>query len=263
MKVIYDTDHAILTPCVVPGFEYQVEPYVGCEHHCHYCYALSGAETNWSREILTHEDLVERLDRALQNISPQALYLSYNTDPYQPVEATHGQTRKVLELLRNRGFSAGILTKSDLILRDVDLIGEMAGSAVLSVAFEDEAVRRRLEAKGPPTSRRIEALRQLKAAGISTGAMVAPIVPLLTDFLTLVESLATHTSFIYLIGMTVEDPGSRNWQNVRRILETAFPQRAEEIQSIIMNPAHPYWAALKAKLVGLGERRGLNIIPFF
>jgi len=113
MKVFECTKRPILSPCELPYFDFQVEPYIGCEHYCYYCYILPQAETNWSKKILIHRDIVNQLEEELENISPQAIYLGYYTDPFQPIEAKYYRTRNVLELLAQKGFSVGILTKLD------------------------------------------------------------------------------------------------------------------------------------------------------
>ena len=96
----------VLQPCTLPDLNYQVDPYIGCGHCCHYCYVLPRTETDWKREILTHEDIDGRLASALSGIAPQTIYLGWHTDPYQPCEAEQRQTRRVLQLLLEKGFSA-------------------------------------------------------------------------------------------------------------------------------------------------------------
>ncbi|MCP4577402.1 MAG: radical SAM protein, partial [Deltaproteobacteria bacterium] len=106
-----------LNPCTLKDRNYQVDPYIGCEHYCYYCYALNQAETDWSKEVLIHKDITSQLESELAGIPPQLIYMGWETDPYQPCEAECRQTRQVLELLLEKGFSASILTKSDLVLR--------------------------------------------------------------------------------------------------------------------------------------------------
>jgi DNA repair photolyase len=112
----------ILAPCGLKNLNYQIDTYVGCEHYCCYCYALDQVETDWAKEVLIHKEIIRQLSEELKNISPQTIYMGYKTDPYQPIEAKYSQTRKVLELFLEKGFSASILTKSDLIVRDMDIL---------------------------------------------------------------------------------------------------------------------------------------------
>ena len=136
MKVSECPSRPILSPCGLKELDYQVDTYIGCGHYCYYCYVFDQAETDWSKEILMHSDIVGQLSEELESISPQTIYMGYHTDPYQPCEADYRQTRKVLELLLQKGFSHSILTKSDLVIRDIDILEEMNDAAVsVSVAF--------------------------------------------------------------------------------------------------------------------------------
>jgi DNA repair photolyase len=161
MRVSTCAHRPILVPCNLQNFDYQIDPYIGCGHYCCYCYALNQAETDWDKEILIHSDISGQLNEALATIPPQRIYLSYYTDPYQPCEAEHRQTRKVLTLFLERGFSASILTTSDMVVADMDLLREMPDASVsVSVAFNENRVRQQFEAHTIDTETRIEALRK-------------------------------------------------------------------------------------------------------
>ena len=150
----------ILNPCTLPDRNYQIDPYIGCQHYCYYCYVLNQAETDWTKEILIHRDITARLKSELSKIEPQKIYMGWHTDPYQPCEAEYRQTRQVLELLLQKGFSVSILTKSDLVLRDMDLLQKMNDANVsVSVSLIDEDVRSLFEANTKPTKTRILALQ--------------------------------------------------------------------------------------------------------
>jgi DNA repair photolyase len=108
--------------------------------------AYSG-ETDWTKEVWYHENLAGRLEEAISGIQPQSIYMGWHTDSYQPCEKEYCQTRQVLELLQSKGYPDGILTKSDLILRDMDLLQKMDQASVsVSVAFKDNTVRQLFEA---------------------------------------------------------------------------------------------------------------------
>ena len=101
----------ILEPCTLPELNYQIDPYIGCGHYCYYCYVLSQAVTDWRQEILFHNDITGRLEEEIAAIPPQTIYMGWHTDSYQPCEAEFRQTRQILELLLEKGFSASILTR--------------------------------------------------------------------------------------------------------------------------------------------------------
>lgn len=260
MKLTICSYRPILVPCCLENLDYQVDPYVGCEHHCYYCYALNQAETDWTEEILMYKDIASQLSRELEKIPPQTVYMGYYTDPYQPCEAEYRQTRKVLELFLEKGFSANILTKSDLVVRDMDLLKEMSRASVsVSVAFNDNRVRRQFEAKTIDTEARIEALRKLREAGIKTSALICPVVPYITDVMPLIDMLVPHTEAIWIYGLSFEEYSDRNWQNVQGILNNHFPHLKEKIEAVIFSKDHPYWIELRQALLELAKDRQLDL----
>jgi DNA repair photolyase len=260
MKISICTKRQILSPCGLKDFDYQVDAYVGCEHYCHYCYVLAQAETDWSKEILIHNDIVDQLSEEIESIPSQTIYLGYHTDPYQPCEAEYQQTRKVLELLLNRGFSASILTKSDLVVRDIDILKEMKDSAVsVSVAFNDNHTRRLFEANTIDTEKRIEALHQLKDAGVRTGALLCPVIPYITDAFQLIDLLEPYTDVIWIFGISINHRLDSNWLTIQKILNRHFPDLLAQVEAAIFSKDHIYWAQLRDELVRLKNDRQLNL----
>jgi len=260
MKMSTCSYRSILVPCRLKNRDYQIDSYVGCEHSCYYCYALNQAETDWSKEVLMYNDIAGQLSRELENVSPQTIYIGYYTDPYQPCEAEYRQTRQVLELLLERNFSVSILTKSDLIVRDMELLREMnSASASVSVAFNDNSIRQKFEANTIDTEARIRALQKLREAGIRTSALICPVVPYITDVTPLIEMLASYTDAIWIYGLSFEDRSGRNWQNVQRILHDHFPNLKEQIETVLFAEEHAYWAELRRQLTELKMDRKLDL----
>lgn len=163
----------VLEPCTTLNYNYQLDTYRGCEHQCCYCYALNRAETDWEKEILIHENLPAQLNAELDLLEPQTIYIGMNSDPYQYSEIESCQTRKALEIIADKGFSASILTKSGFITRDIDLFNKMPSpSAGISVAFTDEISRKHFEKKAPPMAERIGVLKILREAGVKPRRIV-------------------------------------------------------------------------------------------
>ncbi|MCP3900026.1 MAG: radical SAM protein [Desulfobacteraceae bacterium] len=260
MKVSECTKRPILLPCELKDIEYQVDTYIGCEHYCYYCYALPQAETDWSKEILIHKDIVGQLCKELDNIPPQKIYMGYHTDPYQPCEAEYRQTRKVLELFLKRGLSASILTKSDLVARDIDILKEMSNASVsVSVAFNDNQTRSLFEANTIDTEKRIEALRQLKEAGVRTGALLCPVVPYITNVMQLIDMLEPYTDEIWIYGLSINDRSGQNWLNIQKVLNNQSPDLRKQVESAIFSKNHNYWTQLRNDLVELKNNKQLNL----
>jgi DNA repair photolyase len=250
----------VLNPCTLEGRNYQVDPYIGCEHYCYYCYALNQAESDWSKEVFIHKDITSQLESELAGIPPQMIYLGWQTDAYQPCEAKYLQTRQVLELLQVKGFSASILTKSDLVLRDKELLQSMNEASVsVSVAFNDNDVRRLFEANTIDTEKRINVLKQLQAAGLRTSALICPVIPYITDVLRLVDMLAPYTVKIWIYGLSMLNRTDQNWQNFERILEEHFPDLRNQIEAVVFSKNHSYWAKLREELIHIQGDRKLNL----
>jgi DNA repair photolyase len=176
------------------GFEYSINPYRGCEHGCIYCYARPTHEylslssgIDFESKIFVKLDAFELLRKELsaKKWTPHTISISGVTDCYQPAERKFRITRQCLEVLYEFKNPAGVVTKSHLITRDIDLLSRMAREnlfmAMLSITTLDPDVSRKMEPRAPAPERRLDALRQLTAAGIPCGVMVAPIIPGLTD----------------------------------------------------------------------------------
>lgn len=193
------------------GF-WSINPYIGCEFGCTYCYARDThrytveravaeaagrsdariirrpATEAFERHILVKDRLHDIICRTLEpsRIGRTAVVIGTATDPYQPAEVRYGATRSVLQaLLRFEGLHLGIITKSPLITRDLDLLSDVAARHSLrvniSLASVDREMIRRLEARSPAPAARLRALAALRKRGIGAGIMMAPIVPMLTD----------------------------------------------------------------------------------
>ena len=176
------------------GFETSLNPYRGCEHGCIYCYARPtheylgfSAGLDFESKIMVKTNAPELLRTELESPrwKPQVLVMSGVTDPYQPVEKKLRVTRGCLEVLAKFRNPVAIITKNRLVTRDVDLFCELATcNAVavnISVTSLDPNLQRVLEPRTSSPQARLDAIRQLSAAGIPTGVMVAPIIPGLTD----------------------------------------------------------------------------------
>lgn len=254
------TTRPALSPCGLKSFDYQIDPYIGCEHYCYYCYVLPLAETDWSKEILCHENIVGQLNKELENIPPQTIYMGYHSDPYQPCESEYRQTRKVLELLLQRGCSASILTKSDLVVRDIEILKEMKDAAIsVSVAFNDNHTRKLFEANTVDTEKRIEALRKLKEAGIRTGSLLCPVVPYITDTFQLIDMLEPYADTIWIYGLTFTERSNQSYLNLHKILSSHYTDKTDQIEKVVFSKGHGYWADLREKLEMIKKDRNLNL----
>ncbi|MBL6957470.1 MAG: PA0069 family radical SAM protein [Rhodospirillales bacterium] len=175
-------------------FETSINPYKGCEHGCVYCYARPSHSymglspgLDFETRLFAKPAAAALLDQELRKASyrPQVIALGSNTDPYQPIERHRKITRSVLEVLSRFNNPVGIVTKSALVLRDIDILAPMAEKGLASVAVSvtslDNRLQRLMEPRASSPKRRLEAIRGLSAAGIPVTVMAAPMIPFLND----------------------------------------------------------------------------------
>jgi DNA repair photolyase len=249
MEVGLCSSRPILQPCGLEGHTYQVDPYVGCEHNCRYCYALNAAESDWTKRILVHEDIERRLAKELEGVEPQSLYMGMSSDPYQPVEEEERQTRRVLELLSDRGFSVCVLTKSPLITRDLDVFREIENPYLgFSIAFQDEDVRCLFEESAPSNVERLRALAMLRAEGIRTYVLICPVMPYLTDVDAVIDLVAAYVDHIYVYRLKMKAETDENWQNVEHTLSERHPELVDVYRRVAFSADDAYWQELRSRL---------------
>jgi DNA repair photolyase len=176
------------------GFRFSVNPYRGCFHACAYCYARPthqywdfGAGTDFERKIIVKVNAPEKLREHFMKKSwnGELIVFSGNTDCYQPLESSYKLTRGLLEVCREFRNPVGMITKSALIRRDIDVLAALAKEARIyvhmSIAFADDAMARAIEPNAPSPSTRFAAMRALTDAGVPVGVGIAPIIPGLND----------------------------------------------------------------------------------
>ena len=176
------------------NFDRSINPYRGCEHGCIYCYARPSHAylglspgLDFESRIFVKEDAAALLRAELSKpgYSCDIIALGANTDPYQPIERKLEITRRILEVLREFRHPVGIVTKSALVQRDIDILAEMARDrlAVVSVSLTtlDRALARKMEPRAATPERRLETIAALSAAGIPVNVMTAPMIPALND----------------------------------------------------------------------------------
>ena len=175
-------------------FDQSINPYRGCEHGCVYCFARPShtrlgmsAGLDFETEIFFKPDAPQLLAREFERpgYRPSVIHMGSNTDPYQPVEQRLGLTRALLERFLEYRHPVTILTKSTLVLRDIDLLGELSRLGLVRVALSittlDDGLKRLLEPRAAGGPARLRALAALSAAGVPTAVMVAPVIPYVTD----------------------------------------------------------------------------------
>jgi DNA repair photolyase len=163
--------------------DYTINPYIGCEHSCTYCYArfmkrFTGHREEWGTFVDVKINAKTLLEHELKKKQTGQVWISGICDPYQPLEQKYELTYDCLNSLLEHAWPVTIQTKSPLVLRDLDLLKKFEDITVgFTITTADDSIRRIFEPNAPPIKQRIEALETLQSEGISTFAMIAPILP--------------------------------------------------------------------------------------
>jgi DNA repair photolyase len=249
------------------SFDQSINPYRGCEHGCSYCYARPthaylghspGLDFETRLYAKTNAATLLEGELARPGYAVKTIALGTNTDPYQPIERTERITRAILEVLERTRHPVGIVTKSALVARDIDILTRLAERQLVKVAISittlDRRLARAMEPRASTPARRLEAVRRLAAAGIPTAVMVAPIIPGLND--SEIEEIlaaardagATEAGYVTLrLPLELKDL-FREW------LATEVPDRARRVVKLLqsMHGGRDYTAAFGTRQRGTG-----------
>ena len=227
-------------------FDHSINPYLGCEHGCIYCYARPSHSyldlspgLDFETRIFFKPEAPERLRESWEKPGYvcEPITIGANTDPYQPAEKTTGLTRSLLELFLEHRHPVSLITKGTLIERDIDVLAELASMALCSVAISiptmDDALKRLMEPRVPAATARLRTIERLAAAGVPVSALVAPVIPAINDseIETVLEAVAqagaNRAAFMLLrLPHEVKDLFVE-W------LETHFPERSGKVMNLI------------------------------
>src|ERR1700726_1669866 len=224
------------------SFDRSINPYRGCEHGCVYCFARPthaflglSPGLDFESKLFVKPEAATLLERELSspNYAPRVIAIGTNTDPYQPIERRYQVMRRILEVLERAGHPVGIVTKSALVVRDLDILARMAKRNLvrvgISVTTMDPKLARVMEPRESTPPRRLDALRQLVSAGVPSSAMVAPVIPALNDaeierILDAVAATGVRNAGYVLLRLPLELRDLfREW------LDENFPDRAQHV----------------------------------
>jgi DNA repair photolyase len=228
------------------SFDRSINPYRGCEHGCVYCFARPthaylglSPGLDFESKLFMKPNAPELLERELSapDYSPKTIAIGTNTDPYQPIERRYQIMRRILEVLDRAGHPVGIVTKSALVLRDLDILTRMAKRDLVKVAISvttlDPKLARVMEPRASTPPRRLGALRELVKAGVPASALVAPVIPAINDaeieriLEAIVETGVRHAGYVLLrLPLELKDL-FREW-----LIEN-FPDRYRHVINLI------------------------------
>ncbi len=241
--------------------DYVINPYVGCTHGCKYCYArfmkrYTGHKEPWGDFIDIKINLPNLLTEELarKKAKDGLILLSSVTDPYQPVEEKYELTRKSLQRLLRYDRSISILTKSALVIRDIDLLSQFRECEVgFTITTYDDKIREIFEPEASPIDQRISALQKLHDQGIATYVFLGPIIPLFTEqtLNQLFEKFNEGFVDRFLIDKLNIKAG--NWPAIRDALREHFPEKLRQVSDLLFNKQENanYFSNIKKTLLRL------------
>ena len=238
---------SILNKTNVPIGDYAVNPYVGCAHGCKYCYA------SFMKRFTNHkEPWGEFVDvkfwEPIKNPSKydgKILMFGTVTDPYQPLESKYKRTRVLLEELKGSDIKLTISTRSDLILRDLDLIKTFKNARVsFSINTLDEEFKKDMD-KGASIERRLNAMKELYKNGIYTSCFISPIFPEITDVKKIINKSKKFCNFVWLENLNLRGDYKAR---ILKYIKTKYPKLTSLYEDIYNNGDRTYWEALNKEL---------------
>jgi len=249
----------------LPASDYCINPYIGCTHGCVYCYARflgrwKGHKEAWGTYVDVRINSPDMLAKEVAKRHPKGIILLGSmTDAYQPIERKYELTRKILCTLLEHDLSVSILTKSDLILRDIDIIKKARTCEVgLTITFTDDRFRQSIEPRATSIEKRLAALRSLHDVGVNTYAFIGPILPGLCDPSEIVKRVAPYVD--YVMGESV-NIHCGNWNTLSPIIRSLCPNLFENYKSIIASD--DYWAEVEDKLKCACVKYGTKLQGFY
>nr|WP_314464400.1 radical SAM mobile pair protein B [uncultured Clostridium sp.] len=255
--IIKDIDvKGVLTKSNLPVSDYSVNPYVGCEHSCKYCYAsfmkrFTNHSEPWGEFVdVKHWPEIKNPGK----YAGKELFIGSVTDPYQPLEETCGRTRALLEQMRGSGCKISIATKSDLVLRDLDLIKIFPDARVSwSINTLDESFREDMD-QGVSIERRLAAMKAFYDAGVRTTCFISPIFPGITDVPAIIRRAKNQCNLVWLENLNLR--GSYKAIILDYIAEK-HPELFPLYEAIYMKNDRSYWTELDSEMRKFTAEEGL------
>ncbi|MGL5041744.1 MAG: radical SAM protein [Culicoidibacterales bacterium] len=250
----------IIVKSNLPAADYVINPYVGCTHDCQYCYAVFmkrfyQIDKPWGKFVF------EKQFPPIKNIEKyhgKKVLLSSVTDPYQPIEKKRGKTRQIIEQFCQTDVHLEVLTKSNLVERDIDLFQQIPHMLVgMSMSLINPQHAKKMERGCPSYSKRLATIRTIAKNGIDTYAFISPIFPFLTDYKQIILDVKDTVKYIYVENLNLR--GSYKETILASILEIA-PEHHQAYQKIYINSAYKqeFWERVEHDIRAFAKQEGIE-----
>ena len=262
IKVNLVATKSVMTKSNIPLGGYSVNPYVGCPHACQYCYAsfmkrFTGHTEEWGTfmDVKVWPEITDS-----RKYAGQKVVIGTVTDGYNPLEATYGKTRKILEELKDSGADILICTKSDLVLRDMDLLLEINKRNRLTVSWSvntlDESFKDDMDA-AVSIERRLAAMKQVYDAGIRTVCFISPVFPGLTDIEAIFERAKDQCDLVWLENLNLRGGFKKT---IMDYIAEKHPQLIPLYDEIYNKKNRAYFELLEKQAEGMARKHGCRFV---
>jgi DNA repair photolyase len=246
--------------------DYSLNCYTGCAHACAYCYArfmqrFHPHDEPWGAFVDVKLNAVEVLNRQLRRAEPGTVFLSSACDGWQPIEAQWRLTRRCCQLLLERGFELHVLTKSVLVLRDLDLFAGRPVELGVTLTTLDERLRELWEPGAASVEARLGVIEAARRAGLKTSVMFGPLLPFLSDSQAAIDALLERAADLGIDRIWVDglNPRPRVWPAVAELLRARFPELLQPYRKILFDrPSRAkYLRELRGRITDGARRKSL------
>lgn len=264
MKISEIKAKSIIIKSNLPDSDYVINPYIGCMHGCIYCYAkfmkrFTNHDEEWGKFVdvkINAPDLIKN-NKKYKN---KSITLSSVTDPYQPIERKYELTRKILKKLINLQPELCVMTKSDLIVRDINVLREFKNCVVgFSVSTLNDEIRKEIEPLASPVEKRIEALKKLKEEGLSTFLFISPMLPELTNFEEIIRKTKNIVDEFWFENLNITPT---NWYNIKKWLKNNHVSLLKEYERIYFTK-NIYWDSIEREIKGCCSKNKIKFKIYF
>jgi DNA repair photolyase len=250
MKINEIKAKSIIVRSGLPDSDFAINPYTGCSHACRYCYArfmrrFSRHEEEWGNFTDVKINGADLIPKKKEKYAGKNIVIGTVCDPYQPAERQYGITGQILKKLAFFDSNFTIITKSDLIIRDIGLLKQFQNLTVaFSLAYFDDKIRKELEPGAPSVENRISALKVLYDNNIRTALFISPLLPKLSDWQKLINQTRTFTDEYWFENLKIY-PSVKN--NIYGFLNKEYPELIDEYKDIYSNE-RSYWRELENEI---------------
>ena len=264
MKIKEIKSKSILVKSGLSSVDYVVNPYIGCMHGCIFCYArfmkrFTGHKEEWGKFVdakINAPDLV----KGNLNLKGKEVYFCSTTDPYHPPEMKYKLTRQVLEKLIPFQPNITIQSKSDLIVRDLDVLKKFNWVLVgISLSTLNESIQKKVEPLGSSPQRRIAALKKIKKAGFKTYVFISPILPEVSDWKKMVDAVKDYADEIWFENLNFY-PAIK--ANIYKFLRTVDPKLVDKYKKIYSKDS-TYWTDMEKDIISYCKKNKVKAKIYF